>query len=377
MTPTEKGYALEDAGDRSLSNVSFEGSMSSAELRQQALAWFDLRVHLSNANDATSTSDTDTDTDTDTGTCSDGTTSIDTSKFGGGISQQELLRQAKMWEHSSTSSITSTYMQQCQWQEINILTQEITCSRTRTRTRTHSAHTMDYQEFLQGHSVITLPPIISPDECNDIIEAAREISIQHRSMRLANGLADEGLVRIPTIAAAIRAETGNRNTPRANAIDGATDEKLYELLARVCDMLDREHKDMIDALFGTCSININTEQSLSLVQRLNKSDGLSFSSREPAVNVYTKGGEFRPHEDGQKLTVLIPLSPRNDFSGGGTAFWPQDSKGHRVEPPSLTLRPDCGAPILFVGHVVHSGMPVEEGERVVFVASFSPKLDVL
>ena len=64
MTPTEKGYALEDAGDRSLSNVSFEGSMSSAELRQQALAWFDLRVHLSNANDATSTSDTDTDTDT-------------------------------------------------------------------------------------------------------------------------------------------------------------------------------------------------------------------------------------------------------------------------------------------------------------------------
>ena len=40
------------------------------------------------------------------------------------------------------------------------------------------------------------------------------------------------------------------------------------------------------------------------------------------------------------------------------AFCPQDSRGHRVEPHSLELRPDCGTPMLFVGHVLHAGVSV-------------------
>ena len=35
---------------------------------------------------------------------------------------------------------------------------------------------------------------------------------------------------------------------------------------------------------------------------------LAWSPGEPAVNVYSKGGEFKPHEDEQTLTVLMPLT---------------------------------------------------------------------
>jgi hypothetical protein len=47
----------------------------------------------------------------------------------------------------------------------------------------------------------------------------------------------------------------------------------------------------------------------------------SFSSGEPAVNVYTVGGNFAPHTDKEALTLLVPLSPDGAFEGGGTAFW--------------------------------------------------------
>jgi predicted Fe-S protein YdhL (DUF1289 family) len=436
MTPAEKGYALEDALDRSSSaNGAFEGSISSKELRKQSRAWFDLAEIYTANGDADSSqildvqnamgmqvNDIDISEETEMNPIEDRnsmtipalpiksalssstvvpptpctricrynadfydgaicigcfrdsyeisnwrvltaiekayaledaadrcreTESIE--KFEGGISQKELLRQAKMWEQSSSDSNIQ------QWQEIDIQSQK-TCS-------FESSTTTDYHNFLEGNSVITLPPVITQEECNEIVEAARAIAIGHRSTRAENGLADEGLVRIPSVAAASRATIDNRNTPHANAFDSLTDAKLHDLLARVCEVLDTDHKHIVDILFGT---------EMPLIERF-KSDLLTFSSREPAVNVYTKGGSFRPHEDGQKLTVLIPLSSQDSFSSEGTAFWPQDSRGHRVEPPSLKLKPDCGEPILFVGHVVHSGMLVEDGERVVFVASFSPK----
>ncbi len=282
-------------------------------------------------------------------------------KFGGGISPQELLRQAEMWENLSTSK--DVCKAEYRWQEINILTNESRTNVNRSGSTTLNRKVI-YHNFLQGHSVITMPPIILLDQCYDIIEAARGIQVPYTNNRLANGLEDEGLVRIPTIAAANRAESCNRNTPHANPFDVATNEKLSEIFEQVCDILDHEHKCLVDELFGT---------DQSLTERL-KGHGLSFASREPAVNVYTKGGQFYPHQDGHKLTVLIPLSPSNSFAGGGTAFWQQNSRKPRVEPPSLKLRPqDYGTPILFVGDVVHSGIRVDGGERIVFVASFSPK----
>ena len=102
----------------------------------------------------------------------------------------------------------------------------------------------------------------------------------------------------------------------------------------------------------------------------NDDDGFLFASQEPAINVYSSGGQFHAHTDGQKLTVLIPLN--DDFCGGGTAFW-SEPRRHRVDPPSLVVKPRMGTDIVFSGHVMHSGLPVETGSRVVLVASFSPR----
>ena len=102
---------------------------------------------------------------------------------------------------------------------------------------------------------------------------------------------------------------------------------------------------------------------------------LGFSLGEPAVNVYRTGGEFKPHQDRQSLTVLIPLSGPDAFGGGGTAFWTADDcsgndPGHNA--PFISLKPQAGTGILFGGSVVHAGQPITAGERCVLVASFSP-----
>ena len=300
--------------------------------------------------------------------------------FDGGISSHELDRQAQWWRNGDDREEQELAQRELEgqsqgWREFDIETQETQhscCSYS-----SSSTQTMNHDKFISGQSVIVLPSIVSPNECDKIIHAARSIASRHRSSRIAKGLADEGLVRIPSIAAARRAEAGNRNAPCAEAIDRATDDTLNDILCRVYHILDEDHGTLVDLLFGLgrgdadADVDVDADAHISsLLLDLFKNDELSFSSREPAVNIYTQGGEFRPHSDGHKLTILIPLSSPDDFTGGGTAFWSQDS-GHRVDPPSLTLKPGRGSPMLFVGHVVHSGVAVEEGERVVFVASFN------
>ena len=287
--------------------------------------------------------------------------------FKGGISETELIRQANQWRNSiksSTIADSNEIHYHHRWNEVNIITNQ-----TKTYT-TSTPNPRDYNDFLMGNSVLTFdsPVLTSSEERFHIMNTAREIANHHRMSRIVNGLSDEGIIRIPTIQAAKRARAvKNQNTPHVTAInDDETNKKLESLFARVCDILDKHHKPMIDTLF-------ENKDKMSLLQ-LFQSDLLSFSSREPAINVYTKGGEFRPHTDGQKLTILIPLSSTNECSSQGTAFWSPESRGHRIDPPSTTIRPECGGiPILFVGHVLHSGLPIEDGERIVYVASFSLK----
>jgi hypothetical protein len=58
---------------------------------------------------------------------------------------------------------------------------------------------------------------------------------------------------------------------------------------------------------------------------ITRNAGLAFTPGEPACNVYTSGGQFTPHEDGQSLTVIVVLSDRDTFVGGGTRFWSKTS----------------------------------------------------
>lgn len=161
---------------------------------------------------------------------------------------------------------------------------------------------------------------------------------------------------LPTIAAAERAAT--TKTPCADPLPDDVDQLLHKILKRIARRIDDEMPSIIRELF----------HNKQLATQLDK---LHFSSREPAINVYTAGGEFLAHKDSQALTVLIPLSSPEQFTGGGTAFWGQDSRGHRVEEPSIILKPEKGTAMLFGGSVTHAGIPVENGCRAVFVASFS------
>jgi hypothetical protein len=111
---------------------------------------------------------------------------------------------------------------------------------------------------------------------------------------------------------------------------------------------------------------------------------LTFSGQEPMINRYKSGGEFMPHQDNFTLTLLVPLSsPHQDreegfdgegsFDGGGTAFWSETvlGGGYMGVEPSLVLRPSAGTGLFWRGHVMHAGLPVTEGVRHVFVASFN------
>ena len=77
----------------------------------------------------------------------------------------------------------------------------------------------------------------------------------------------------------------------------------------------------------------------------------------------------------QVLTVLLPLSPKADnFEGGGTGFWSQESGGPGVAAePSLVLTPPAGTALLYGGSTPHSGMRVTAGCRAIFLASFSAR----
>lgn len=407
MKPIEKYYALEDAADRSLM-TKFDGAVEENELRSQAQGWLQLskgespvKIDLENTSDMIQDSLLDEDTKVDitekemgldfpSTPCNricrynksffDGNICIgcfrdvheisnwssmspieksyaledaidrikDSEYFAGSVTSKDLHRQAQQWASISKEGYEEGVGK---WQSIDI--------KKGNEESVDSSKIFDYTSFIEGESILVLEDLISTEELTSIKVAADEIQARNSLERMNKGLKNEGLVRIPLIAAAERAS--KLNTPFADTFPRDIDDKLNIILSKVLDRIDNDHEMLIERLFsGHC------------LQNLFKNDMLQFSSREPAVNVYTKGGSFRPHEDGQQLTVLISLSHPTEFEGGGTAFWSQDSRGHRVEDPSLIIAPNAGTVMIFRGDVTHSGVQINNGRRQVFVASFSP-----
>jgi hypothetical protein len=247
----------------------------------------------------------------------------------------------------------------------------------------------------RGESVICLPHAVNPQKCQ--ILATQCIAVSQSRQPISTTAADNtnnmdsnlvGLVRLPTQAAAHRAALSK--TPFvAPPLPIPQDLLAQDLLLDVIQRIDTQFPSISQTLFETESsltqlwLASSSSSSLSSSSSSNSGASLIFSSREPAVNVYTTGGEFLPHTDGQTLTILIPLStPAVDFQGGGTAFWSSSSLSteesqhpaaheHHDE-PSLVLTPPAGTALLFGGSVRHAGRPVLAGTRVVLVASFSP-----
>ena len=218
-----------------------------------------------------------------------------------------------------------------------------------------------------GGAVLVVPELVTPAECAALVEICTGCADEVRDWRAAAGHEDPaGQIRLPTIAAWERMQAAGASTASAGnfalgAMPPEADTLCEQILRRAIAFVDAELPSVAATCFGTPTIS-----------ELHDGGGLEFSGREPAINVYGEGGGFLAHKDHQALTVLIPLTAPDEFAGGGTGFWTAEQRGHRVEGPSVVLRPEAGSAMLFGGKVTHAGLEITSGRRVVFVASFSP-----
>ena len=205
-----------------------------------------------------------------------------------------------------------------------------------------------------GHSVLTVAAFLSLAECARLIAAAHSV-----------------------FASYDRAAEPRERLPMAACAEGR---RLHSvIIQRLLNLIEEKMPLLACSLFG---------QDTGL-----KEMNIRYSSGEPAVNIYTHGGEFAPHTDDEHLTMLIPLDEA--FEGGGTAFWeggyeppkpapggdglcglPQPASATDMDrstwlPPAHVLLKPAGTALLFGGDVTHAGMPVHSGTRHVFVMSFT------
>ena len=232
-----------------------------------------------------------------------------------------------------------------------------------------------------GRTILVAPSFATPAECYRLVDAANAVVRYRRhSLTGENEIVDG--TRSWTSA------SNARNLIRLNVakrLDAASCEVSRVLVARALSLLEAHLPNAAAAIF-----NLGPSAPLTDV-RLD----LTFSEGEPAVNVYSAGGDFEQHEDKKAFTVLVPLSDPSTYEGGGTGFYRGGAAGRILrqaahqradaarqppyagaepsqQPPSLMLRPlAAGAALLFGGSVTHAALPVVAGTRFVWVASFS------
>lgn len=225
--------------------------------------------------------------------------------------------------------------------------------------------------------------------CDELVESAYELALDYRQSSPSKKVQTSKLIRLPTQAAEARSHEQKKrksNRPHwfAPPLPTWTNTMAEHLFRRILATLDQDFHGLVQSLFGEADIDEESNppgharrsKNTSLLDLFER-DLLVYTSREPAINVYTKGGEFRPHTDSQALTVLVTLTEGDiihEEGGGGTAYWAL-SQNHRRDQPALTLKPlQKGSLLLFGGDLVHSGLPLlTDGRRVILVASFSKK----
>ena len=234
----------------------------------------------------------------------------------------------------------------------------------------------------RSHSILTLHNFATAEEVA-VLKAEALAAAHARDQADANS--DESARRTEQLICEMRAAYIKAGQPwrTRTAVPSGSDAATHRLQVEMtlagpgqalCDALllralSQIDEQLVQDLFGDC-----TTSSPGTVA---KNPQLTFSTNEPAINVYFRGDSFKVHEDKHALTVLVPLSSADsEFEGGGTAFWSHaDARPAKYDlgPPTMVLRPPAGAALLWGGNVTHAGLPVQSGQRCVFVASFSPK----
>lgn len=216
------------------------------------------------------------------------------------------------------------------------------------------------EAFNRGDSLLTIHHLATPAECALLLTEAEAAVEVRRQVRSRNGVfaCRQPRYRMP-VTNFLRCDTEGR---------------------ALCDALLRRALVLAsEVLPGLATERLGEAAEASLAGIIGN-PALQFSEGEPAINVYYAGGEFAPHQDKQRLTVLVALSDAASgaFTGGGTAFWSEDdgaqarAPSSTPPPPTLTVHAPAGTATLFCGEVTHGALPVDAGQRAVFVASFGP-----
>lgn len=234
-----------------------------------------------------------------------------------------------------------------------------------------------------GHSILVCPDFASTDEIRTLLEdgltTAHKVRIGETRSETPGALS-VGLASRLEQPCAIMSSPGRVRMPVVR-LGRPVQSVCDALLLRALELLDTELPDATRTCFGERL----APEFRATGEPMATSPQLQFTHNEPAINVYTAGGCFCAHKDLQSLTVLVPLTGRTSFDGGGTAFWaaPPLPEGRRAPElrgavrdvdgtePTLLLAPPAGTALLFGGDVTHAGQPVTAGQRAVFVASFS------
>lgn len=217
------------------------------------------------------------------------------------------------------------------------------------------------ESLVLGHSLVLLHDLSTLVECEALRSEASLSASAERTSSLSPYFTPEK-IRMP-----IAERLGEEGQALCDKLLVRTFERMQECFP----------SGLVEALFGEGCL----EPSTCL-----HNPRLSFSIGEPAVNVYQTGGLFKPHTDNFSLSILVPLNtstgPHAAFTGGGTAFWSVEDwqcmrkmysadDHQRTETPTLSLAPNSGTALLFIGSVMHSGLPVTAGERCILVTSLS------
>jgi len=232
------------------------------------------------------------------------------------------------------------------------------------------------ESLISGESVIVVPDLVSDAECaalsDEALQAVVKASLVPKCVRLPlmvksqsrDDVASKGHKQEWSLES--RPDQVGSETVTA-ALTVAADTIGETIFRRVLCFVDEQFPSVARDVFGA-----GKGAAANLVQMYDEDD-LEYASYEPAVNVYGAGGEFEPHKDYHGLTMLVTLSTLDSFSGGGTGFWSREDSADELQEPTLVVKPSRGTVMLFGGQVMHSGMAVDAGVRVVFVGSFSHK----
>lgn len=203
-----------------------------------------------------------------------------------------------------------------------------------------------------GDSILQIAQLATAGECQVLLNEASTISARENGFSATDPA--RALWSVPEAK-------GRMRLPIDKALSDDSQALCDSLLSRAVEVLRESMPELVRRLFGSRL----DEPMVSLRHNAR----VAFSPREPAINIYTSRGRFKPHKDHETLTVIVPLNA--SFEGGGTAFWSADNDD--VKEPSLLLIPPPGTAIVFAGNeVVHAAVEVTAGERFVLVASFSP-----